>query len=127
MNMTNEKIDELKTQANELGNDLKYKAKEAQLQGEKAVDDLKHSAEELKLKGGKALDDLKKDVSEQNEEGKQAFSSKAQAQPAYKIPYPNHYCMLRKDVQWHHLESYSSLVFLPPRNLYCQEMNARMK
>ena len=43
--MTNEKLDELKDQAAELGNDLKYKAKEAQLQGEKAVDDLKHSAE----------------------------------------------------------------------------------
>ena len=61
-----EKSVKLVTQAAELGEDVKLKAKEVQLEGEKLVDDVKHSAKEAKLEGEKALNDLKKDANEHN-------------------------------------------------------------
>ena len=77
--MTDNTLDNLKQKASEVGEDLKFKAKEAQLQGEKAVDDLKHSASEAKLAGEEKLTDLKRDAQDSSADNKAVLDDKLSA------------------------------------------------
>lgn len=81
--MTNDnKLDDLKTKATELGEDLKLKAQAAKLEGEKVLEDVKHQATEAKLDAEKQLTDLKQNAAESKAEGDAAFEQKLESAQA---------------------------------------------